>query len=146
MDRLQLHIHPKIISRKNPQINNRWSIIFKEEHLILLLLLIFFLYLYFKRSLSLNQGGATTGLENKYYNHQQPAQMNSTSSSGNSKDDSLDQSDIFDPTIRHCKEQSMSATIGPCLAKLDPAVAQAVQSKFQVCIPFLWRPSLRAPS
>ena len=30
----------------------------------------------------------------------------------------------------------MSATIGPCLAKLDPAVAQAVQSKFQVCIPF----------
>ena len=96
--------------------------------------------------MSLNQGGATTGLENKYYNHQQPAQMNSTSSSGNSKDDSLDQSDIFDPTIRHCKEQSMSATIGPCLAKLDPAVAQAVQSKFQVCIPFLLRPSLRAPS
>ena len=37
----------------------------------------------------------------------------------------------------------MSATIGPCLAKLDPAVAQAVQSKFQVCsIPFfqiLWK-------
>ena len=30
----------------------------------------------------------------------------------------------------------MSATIGPCLAKLDPAVAQAVQSKFQVCIHF----------
>lgn len=84
------------------------------------------------RSLSLNSG-ATIGPENKYYHHhqQQPAQMNSTSSSGNSKDDSLDHSDIFDPTIRHCKEQSMSATIGPCLAKLDPAVAQAVQSKFQ---------------
>lgn len=81
------------------------------------------------RSLSLNSG-ATIGPENKYY-HQQPAQMNSTSSSGNSKDDSLDHSDIFDPTIRHYKEQATSATIGPCLAKLDPAVAQAVQSKFQ---------------
>ena len=103
---------------------------FKFQYILLLL---FFLYL-LKRSLSLNSG-ATIGPENKYY-HQQPAQMNSTSSSGNSKDDSLDHSDIFDPTIRHYKDQATSATIGPCLAKLDPAVAQAVQSKFQVRIPF----------
>ena len=49
------------------------------------------------------------------------AMTSSTGSSG--QDESLDQTDL---------DQSVAATVGPCLAKLDPAVAQAVQQRFQV--------------
>lgn len=54
----------------------------------------------------------------------------SSSSDGNSgQDESLEQSTDLDTSLA-------AATVGPCLAKLDPAVAQAVQQRFQVSLAY----------
>jgi len=76
------------------------------------------------RSLSLNQNngiGASQPPKTAFSDSSIPfAMTSSTGSSG--QDESLDQTDL---------DQSVAATVGPCLAKLDPAVAQAVQQRFQ---------------
>ena len=81
-----------------------------------------------QRSLSLNSGlgAGQPPTQAAFSDCGIPFPNLSSSSDGNSgQDESLEQSTDLDTSLA-------AATVGPCLAKLDPAVAQAVQQRFQV--------------